>query len=207
MWGIEMGIDLEEITSKFQEFKDMKKAELEPKLIELEEKFYDKTGLDLQFIVKSYKMSLTGSYDEKSDLRDEALTEDKEREYWIGHGLSFGDRAALAGMLELLGKKARSAKYAARVVEAYIAADACLHLTDNTVFGLVKQGVEKAKVKKAELEQRLKDERQKKEDEKPKKPVEYLTPEDEELASWTDDGDDSPGYEQPTGDDDSGDLW
>ena len=126
-----------DLVKRLSALKGLGKGELKGVLASLEKKFNEQTGLDLAFIVRSYKTALAGTYDEKTELWGQVKSEDREKEYWLGYGLSFGDRISVAGLLEYLGRSVPAAKYAARVFVAYIATDALLGVLNTSLIGLM----------------------------------------------------------------------
>lgn len=163
-----------DLVKRLSALKGLGKDELKGVLAGLEKKFNEQTGLDLAFIVRSYKTALAGTYDEKTELWEQVKSEDREKEYWLGYGLSFGDRISVAGLLEYLGRSVPAAKYAARVFVAYIATDALLGVLNTSVIGLVRENVEKMRKKAAHAKQNSNTN------------YDSVITEDEELGSWID---------------------
>lgn len=144
-------MELDDLKAKIEDFKSLRKEDLENVLQDMRVRFEEKTGLDLALIVKSYKTALAGTREEKVELRSEALEEGKETEYWLGYGMSFGDRTAASAILEAIGTKVPSVKYVARVLESYVVTDALLSAVDRSLGGLVREGAEKVKDKVSQL--------------------------------------------------------
>lgn len=140
-------MDLDDLKAKIEDFKSLRKEDLENALQDMRTRFEEKTGLDLTLLVKSYKTALAGTREEKVELRSEALEEGKETEYWLGYGMSFGDRTTASAILEAIGTKVPSVKYVARVLESYVVTDALLSAIDRSLGGLVREGAEKVKDK------------------------------------------------------------
>lgn len=140
-------MDLEDLKAKIEDIKSLKKEDLEKMLQDMRERFEEKTGLDLDMVVKSYKTALAGTREEKIELRAEVLDKGTETEYWLGHGMTYGDRTVLSAMLEAIGMKVPSVKYAARVLESYVVTDALLCAVDRSVGGFIREGVDKVKDK------------------------------------------------------------
>ena len=164
-----------DLVKRLSGLKGLGKDEIKGVLASLEKKFNEQTGLDLAFIVRSYKTALAGTYDEKTELWGQVKSEDKEKEYWLGYGLSFGDRISVAGLLEYLGRSVPAAKYAARVFIAYIATDALLGVLNTSLIGLVRENVEKMRKKAAHAKQNSNTN------------YDTVITEDEELDSWLED--------------------
>ncbi len=139
-------MDLDDLKAKIEGIKSLRKEDLEKVFQDMQVGFKKKTGLDLALIVNSYKTALAGTREERAELRSKALEEGKETEYWLGYGMSFGDRTAVSAMLEAIGTKVPSAKYIARVLESYIVTDALLSVVDRSLGGLVREGAEKVRV-------------------------------------------------------------
>ncbi len=144
-------MDLEDLKAKIEDLKGLKKEDLEKVLQEMQENFQEKTGLNLNLIFRSYKTALAGTREEKVELRAEALEDGTETEYWLGYGMSFGDRTAFSVVLEAVGTKVPSVKYAARVLESYVVTDALLSAVDRSIGGLFREGAEKVKEKVTQL--------------------------------------------------------
>lgn len=140
-------MDLDDLKAKIEDFKSLRKEDLEKVLQDMRTRFEERTGLDLALIVKSYKTALAGTREEKVELRSEALEEGKETEYWLGYGMSFGDRTTASAILEAIGTKVPGVKYVARVLESYVVTDALLSAIDRSLGGLVREGAEKVKDK------------------------------------------------------------
>lgn len=140
-------MDLDDLKAKIEDIKSLRKEDLENVLQDMRARFEEKTGLDLALIVKAYKTALAGTREEKVELRSEALEEGKETEYWLGYGMSFGDRTTVSAMLEAIGTKVPSVKYIARVLESYVVTDALLSAIDRSLGGLVREGAGRVKDK------------------------------------------------------------
>ena len=138
-------MELDELKAKIEDLRGLKKEDLERVLQELQENFQEKTGLNLALIVRSYKTALAGTREEKVTLRADALKDGTETEYWLGYGISFGDRTAFSVVLEAIGTKVPGVKYAARVLESYVVTDALLSAVDRSIGGLFREGVEKVR--------------------------------------------------------------
>ena len=197
-------MDFKSLTDRFNELKEKKKEDLEQSLEKMETEFYDATGMDLRLIARSYKTALTGTHEEKRELREYALEEGKEREYWLGYGASVGDRGMLAVLLEVVGKRTRVAKYAARVMASYIATDFLLHAVDRSVIGLIREGADRFRDTKDDLAGKVKEKTEELRGLVHKK--EEGPAEREEIDDWLD-GVGEREQEEPSSGEDESDLW
>ncbi len=75
--------------------------------------------LDADFILETYKLNHTGTYDELTELEERAKQEDKLEEHQIGTMLSVADTTAVGGILKLIGTKYKRFALAGNLLTMY----------------------------------------------------------------------------------------